>query len=81
MAIVISGGPDSVYATNVIKCDPNLFDLDIHILGIYYGLQLMNSTQTVLLTRGDSIDKLASNFCVIASSPNAISAIQHTGIF
>lgn len=41
-AIVISGSPDSVYAENAIKCDPNLFGLNIPILEICYGMQPMN---------------------------------------
>jgi len=40
--IIISGSPDSVYDSNSIKCDPNLFELNIPILGICYGFQLMN---------------------------------------
>lgn len=39
--IILSGGPNSVYADNSFRCDENLFDLDIPILGICYGMQLM----------------------------------------
>src|SRR5699024_3260980 len=39
--IIFSGGPHSVYDENSYRCDEGIFDLDIPILGICYGMQLM----------------------------------------
>ncbi|MFZ3579646.1 glutamine-hydrolyzing GMP synthase [Virgibacillus sp. DJP39] len=39
--IILSGGPHSVYDENSFRCDKEIFNLDIPILGICYGMQLM----------------------------------------
>jgi GMP synthase (glutamine-hydrolysing) len=40
-AVVLSGGPASVYAEGAPQLDPALFDLDVPVFGICYGFQAM----------------------------------------
>lgn len=39
--IIFSGGPSNVYQKNALKLSPEIYKLDIPILGICYGLQLI----------------------------------------
>src|SRR3712207_8093287 len=41
IGIVLSGGPNSVYADNAFGIDEEIFELGIPILGICYGMQLL----------------------------------------
>lgn len=39
--IILTGGPDSVYADGAATCSPELLELGVPVLGLCYGAQLM----------------------------------------
>ena len=53
-AIVLSGGPASVYGDGAPQVEPSLFELGVPVLGICYGLQVMAHTLGGKVERADS---------------------------
>jgi GMP synthase (glutamine-hydrolysing) len=51
--IILSGGPSSIYEEDSPKVDTGIFDLDIPILGICYGMQFMVNALGGTIERSD----------------------------
>ena len=56
IALILSGGPASVYAEGAPQIDPKIFELGVPTLGICYGMQLMAQEL------GGRVDRAASEF-------------------
>ena len=69
MGIILSGGPASVYQANAPKCDPEIFNLGIPILGICYGLQLTVATLGGTVSRGQAREYGKAEIEITQESP------------
>ncbi len=54
--VILSGGPASVYAEDAYEIDPKIFDVDVPILGICYGHQLIASALGGEVARTDAAE-------------------------
>ena len=50
--IILSGGPQSVFATDSPQCNPAIFELGIPVLGICYGHQFLNHSLGGIVSPG-----------------------------
>jgi GMP synthase (glutamine-hydrolysing) len=68
-AIIISGGPDDVFAADAAHCDPAIFDAGIPILGICYGMQIMNHLASGTVIKSDRREDGQTAIWVDTGSP------------
>jgi GMP synthase (glutamine-hydrolysing) len=68
-ALILSGGPRSVYEEGAPRCDPALFEVGIPILGICYGVQLMAHLLGGRVVPSDRREYGAARLTVVAESP------------
>ncbi|HPE95522.1 MAG TPA: glutamine-hydrolyzing GMP synthase [Bacillota bacterium] len=52
--IILTGGPASVYADGSLRCEKELFELGVPVLGICYGCQLMTYMLGGCVERGET---------------------------
>jgi GMP synthase (glutamine-hydrolysing) len=69
-AIILSGGPSSVYGNDAPTIDPRVFGLGVPILGICYGVQLMAHLLGGKVERADAREYGAAK--VTISSPRGV---------
>lgn len=72
--IILSGGPQSVYGENSIKVDADIFRLNVPILGLCYGHQLIAYMLGGKVKRGD-IHEFGSSILIIKKENSIFSGI------
>jgi len=86
-AIILSGGPNSVFEEGSLKCDPEIFNLGIPILGICYGHQLISYMLKGEVRRGEKAEYGKTELFVIDGSdifaglnPDLIAWMSHSDV-
>ena len=67
-AIILSGGPSSVYEKNAPVCNPKIFNMGLPVLGICYGAQLMANILGGFVEKSGSPEYGASELMVDKNS-------------
>lgn len=68
-AIILSGGPSSVYTSGAPSCSQKLFELGIPVLGVCYGMQLMTYKLGGSVERGKHGEYGPATLSLAATSP------------
>jgi GMP synthase (glutamine-hydrolysing) len=83
--VILSGGPSSVYDAGAPKCDPNVLNLGVPVLGICYGLQWIAHTLGGEVSRAGKREygrmtlDVADNTGLLAGFPKTLSTWNNHG--
>src|SRR5690554_4737522 len=66
--IILSGGPSSVFATDAALIDKSLYDQEVPVLGICYGMQLTAHLLGGKVKKGEKGEYGKSEFSIIKPS-------------
>lgn len=67
--IILSGGPSSVDEQGAPTCDPEIFRLDVPVLGICYGMQLACHLMGATVARADHREFGRASLAIAAAGP------------
>ncbi len=71
-AIVLSGGPSSVYEPGAPTCNPDILELGVPVLGICYGLQAACHALGASVKRADRHEYGAAKLHIAGDQPNPL---------
>ena len=77
--LILSGGPASVYGEKSPQPDPEIFNLDIPILGICYGMQLVCRSQGSEVKPGESRE-FGRTDCLVKVSEGLFDGIPQSSV-
>lgn len=67
--IILSGGPSSIYEANSPSIDPGIFEMDVPVLGICYGMQFMIHALGGKITRSEKREYGFANLKIKHAAP------------
>ncbi|MCI5997222.1 MAG: glutamine-hydrolyzing GMP synthase, partial [Parvimonas sp.] len=75
IGIIFTGGPNSVYDENAPKIEKEIFELDIPILGLCYGMQLISQTLGGSVEKADK-KEFGKTLCIKDKDSKLISKVK-----
>ena len=79
--VILSGGPYSVYAEDAPHVDPEVFNLDVPVLGICYGMQELAWLNGKQVARGEEREYGPSTLNVVDASCPLFKNVDHSTVW
>ena len=79
IGIIFTGGPNSVYEENAPKIEKEIFELNIPILGLCYGMQLISQTFGGVVEKADK-KEFGKTLCIKDKNSKLVSSMKNETI-